>query len=607
MIAAVQLLYWGVVSPPAQRADLSEFQAVATVDVAPLDIPTLEAVAAIDEFLWQEQEIFWYGCCDQTHYAFRYRIAYDESETGDLGLIASFGSDNYHVWINGHPIIDEGRLSPLSTYHARWARGVQRVPKAMLNDGLNEVVIITARNHGGYTDLFPQIHGPYDAMVAATATRTFMLNDFRIATLITFGLVALVLTILVTAAWHKELIVWFAILTWGLTLRLGYYRWWDPPLTPELITAYYFCVINLVAIAWLNFVRTWCDESKPWITKTSIAAGIGVSLISTILILLDKHEGYLVADKLSQALGIGAGILAGYVLLEHMYKQPAHRPLEASILFLGLTTMVADSASELLWQHNLGALQFAQPVLVVSFIVALLTRNLRAFEESEKFNALLNTELGKREHELEQKYEELRQVDQERQVQEERQRILRDVHDGIGSRLTGLIIQARNESIQMAGVRNTVEDCLNELHLVINSLDYDQDQPHEIFNRLQSRFEQQANAADVDIEWCCQHPQTIHLSRTGYLHLVRIIQEAMTNVFRHSDAKAVRVTSTEEHERYTLEVADNGSSIDPKAFNQGSGIKSMQYRATQIGGALIAESTERGFRVCLTLDSSVRT
>jgi len=604
-IVVVQLCYWALLSPHSQRPALSGLPTIDHVDVAALEEANLAAVRELDDGVWQQEEIFWYGCCEQTHYAFRYTFPLGELPSADLGLIASFGADNYHVWVNGYPVIDEGKLAPHSTYHARWTRGVQRVSKAMLRQGNNEVIAITARNGGGYTDLFPQFYGDYQAMLDMSAKRTFMLNDFRIATLILFALLALIITLLVPYATDKRFLVWFAILAWALTLRLAYYRWWEPPLSAEWLTAYYFGLTALIAVAWFNFVRSWCRNGWRHLTIVLNGSALLGIFFTTLLILADRHQGSEVADNFAMLLNIAAGVGGAVMLLHHVYRNVADRPWEMAVLLLGLTAMVMDAGYELLLQKTEGNLQFAQPFLMLSFIIVLLTRNLRLLENTKLFNHRLNSALVMREAELAKNYAELQDAQRVKDLQDERQRILRDVHDGIGSRLTGLVVQARAQDVDQAEMLEAVEDSLNDLHLVVHSLDFEPGQYIEMFESLKNRLQKQAEFARMKLDWDVKPPTNPLFEKDDFLHLFRIIQEAATNVFRHSNASHVNVVSTQGVAGYRMCIEDNGvNAHGGEAGCSSHGLKSMQFRAAQLGGTVKFEASKQGFSVRLTIGAT---
>jgi signal transduction histidine kinase len=73
--------------------------------------------------------------------------------------------------------------------------------------------------------------------------------------------------------------------------------------------------------------------------------------------------------------------------------------------------------------------------------------------------------------------------------------------------------------------------------------------------------------------------------------IYRVAQEAMANVARHSDAKALRVALRHDHKTLTLTIADDGRGFDPATVNDMRyGLKGLRERAEMIGAALQVDS-----------------
>jgi two-component system, NarL family, sensor histidine kinase UhpB len=86
----------------------------------------------------------------------------------------------------------------------------------------------------------------------------------------------------------------------------------------------------------------------------------------------------------------------------------------------------------------------------------------------------------------------------------------------------------------------------------------------------------------------------------------RIVQEAMTNAAKHSQASeiAVRCFKRADAERITIVVSDNGTGFDVLRKEAGLGLISMEKRAQSIGAQLRVDSRQNGTRVSLDLGFS---
>jgi signal transduction histidine kinase len=89
----------------------------------------------------------------------------------------------------------------------------------------------------------------------------------------------------------------------------------------------------------------------------------------------------------------------------------------------------------------------------------------------------------------------------------------------------------------------------------------------------------------------------------------RIIQEALTNVFRHSDARNGWVTLKQQNSQLVVTIRDDGKGIGESVaeFQYGSigvGIGGMRQRVKEFGGVLRLENTNPGTRVEVTIPCS---
>jgi len=116
--------------------------------------------------------------------------------------------------------------------------------------------------------------------------------------------------------------------------------------------------------------------------------------------------------------------------------------------------------------------------------------------------------------------------------------------------------------------------------------------------RLESRLQKQGIALDwrvVDI------PKLACLTPRNLLHLLRILQEAFTNVLKHAHASLIRVeTGTHADGRHVfIRVHDNGQGFSGE--HRGHGLANMSDRARRIGGLLQIEPSASGTTLELLL------
>jgi PAS domain S-box-containing protein len=97
------------------------------------------------------------------------------------------------------------------------------------------------------------------------------------------------------------------------------------------------------------------------------------------------------------------------------------------------------------------------------------------------------------------------------------------------------------------------------------------------------------------------------LSPDAELAIFRVVQECLTNIHRHSGAKAAGIRLTREPETIFLEIRDQGRGIDPETLIKvqssggGVGIAGMRERIRHFGGSITIESNGKGTTIALTL------
>jgi signal transduction histidine kinase len=190
-------------------------------------------------------------------------------------------------------------------------------------------------------------------------------------------------------------------------------------------------------------------------------------------------------------------------------------------------------------------------------------------------------------------------------LEEERRRIRRDLHDGLGPSLATVVLgieEARNRFVTDPEAGN---DLLRELKVQtqaairdIRALVYDLRPPAlDELGLVPALREQIARFADTgEVELSLDAPGDVPvLPAAVEVAAFRIVQEAVTNVLKHAHATrcTVRIAAGED---LVVEIADDGVGISPEP-SVGVGIRSMRERAAELDGSLAISSDERGTRI----------
>jgi signal transduction histidine kinase len=180
-------------------------------------------------------------------------------------------------------------------------------------------------------------------------------------------------------------------------------------------------------------------------------------------------------------------------------------------------------------------------------------------------------------------------------VAEERQRFVRDMHDGVGGHLLSLLMRVRADDADSKDVAEELEKGLTDLRLMADSLDHvgaDLDIALAAFHR---RAAQQLASAGLAFEW--SKPQELSgfaMDARAVLSLYRIIQEALSNCIRHAGASrfGVAFDLVDSGSRLNVVIEDDGVGFG--AVEEGRGLGNIRKRAEKLGGMAVFEAGNKG-------------
>ena len=96
-------------------------------------------------------------------------------------------------------------------------------------------------------------------------------------------------------------------------------------------------------------------------------------------------------------------------------------------------------------------------------------RYIAALEQTRQLSDSLQTRVQVQHDLLARNFERLRQVEREQTQALERERLMRDLHDGLGLHLLSAMVQARTPGADMALLSSTLQDCLDDLRVAVDS------------------------------------------------------------------------------------------------------------------------------------------
>jgi signal transduction histidine kinase len=149
----------------------------------------------------------------------------------------------------------------------------------------------------------------------------------------------------------------------------------------------------------------------------------------------------------------------------------------------------------------------------------------------------------------------------------DRQRILDDMHDGVGSHVLGLLVQSRAGTLHEADLVAGLESCLDDLRLIVDSLDPQHASLSMALGALRARVAPRCEGLGVTLTWDVDPELTERFTPAAGMQVMRALQELLNNALRHAQAQTVTVRIAARAGGTGMEVAvlDDGVGLAAKA------------------------------------------
>lgn len=222
-----------------------------------------------------------------------------------------------------------------------------------------------------------------------------------------------------------------------------------------------------------------------------------------------------------------------------------------------------------------------------------------------------NNSRAAREHietgfELEKLHRQLRAIEHQQTLAEERQRMVQDMHDGLGSSLVSALRVVEHGKLDEAEVAQVLKGCIDDLKLAIDSMEVVDADLLLLLATLRYRLEPRLKSSGIKLHWQVQAlPALTWLDQRNALHILRILQEAFTNIIKHTHASEISVATYADAQHAYIIVTDNGAGFKLSEAPQktSKGLSNQRRRAEAIGATVSWDSGNTGtaFTLCLPI------
>lgn len=240
-------------------------------------------------------------------------------------------------------------------------------------------------------------------------------------------------------------------------------------------------------------------------------------------------------------------------------------------------------------------------IMSLACLWLILSRLIHSLRNYETLTSSLSDTIADKSAELEASFAQLTDIRRREAITEERDRIMLDLHDGIGGQLVSTLAYMQSNDVGDEKVRRALEDALRDLALMLDSME-NHDSLVTLLGMLRTRLEGLLSEHGIVFDWQVHgEPVLANPGPSQSLHLARIVQEAITNVIKHANADTITIFVDEKE----IRISDNGHGFDPDAQasheHPSNGIANMKRRSAAIGARLLVASTSKGTDISLLM------
>ncbi|WP_262443043.1 sensor histidine kinase [Acinetobacter ursingii] len=384
---------------------------------------------------------------------------------------------------------------------------------------------------------------------------------------------------------------WFALasLLWGLFI--------SNILTTE--TYPFFHTLQLARINMLFLVGyvisftiyTWRFAGKKYNKTEKILWLIGLISVIILFIVSPAYLGLVLFSLFLFAIIVFLACCFFYQWIA--YKTPKADIRFLALILLGFIGINIHDVYLILTQNteHTYITPFAAPLTALAISMILAWRIAQNVNHIEEFNQTLTQSVERVSADLKNSLDKKHQLEIENMRLQERLNLSHELHDGLGGSLVrSMILVDKQDKIDKQHVLSILKLLRNDLRQVIDSGSTIgakvPESPIVWASSIRRRFVQLFEELEIESEWKLAEQWLKEPTALQCLTLARVVEEALTNIIKHSHATLVKVSLFQEYQQLILEIEDNGVGFDPSTVQQGLhvGLQSMQVRVNRISG-----------------------
>lgn len=496
-----------------------------------------------------------------------------------------------------------GAYDPLPRH---WNRPVlYSVPNGLLGQGRNRIDVVLRANGpwGRLTEIYV---GPREHLQASYDRRHFWRVTFLNVT--TVGCLMLAVFMLaLSAASRDRVYLWFAAFAFAWYLQNVFILTVQVPVSNVLWDFASYVIYGAMLATGSIFAFRFLDEPHPVWERLVLVTALAGPAALLILMMMDTTTFNTVGGLLWLGMLLALAFYPVLLIGRAVSSMRTPEMFFLSVCFL-LTVMLGSHdwmvTTGLGYRHNGMLMQFAAAPTLATLGVILLRRFVGALRETEALNRELEQRVADKAREIEATFARNQELESAQLLSRERERLMRDMHDGVGSQLIGMLghldVSTERDRVLAGGLNLALHD----LRLMIDSLDDIENDVAAALGLFRNRVQPQLDAAGLCLQWQVGDlPAVPDLGPERVLHFFRLLQETLTNCIKHSGARHIRIETRPDglvngRRCVCVAVSDDGHGFNQPNGN-GRGLANMRYRSTAAGLELSMKTSARGTTVVI--------
>lgn len=584
----LQVLFWAVfhpifVDPPRTPVDMVATQ---SVEYAELDGADRDALAKGKFADYQPAPMM----REPGYHAARAQFTLDAIPVDGLAILSVSNGDNIVHFANGEHVAGRGSMELGKLSYRGNIRGIRHIPASALKLGENTITTVIALETPRDLLFAPPALAPYNDAISAFSWFEFLQTDLLLITCVaTLVLGLLIGAVAINASDRRLTVSLFVLVTsWGIYSLIPI--WVNMPFTGTTRLWIFYSSYLLVFAAWPIFVDQWSRKPLRWF-GFSLGLAFGLAIVAGAIIAVTSPNyftGTFMDFSMNYASILSIAATTARLALHFATDRREERVWEGAFMLLLLFFGAWHLFDLVVTDQNNFMLTRAQPFILIAIAIGFFAGRFHLFKSAGEINRVLQERLDLREAELADAHLREKVLVREQAFSEERKRIMRDMHDGLGSQLMGMLLAARRGKAEPDTVAEGLQQVIDELRLMIDSMDSVGDSLGTALAGLRTRLQPRVEDAGFAFHWDDRLGDELpSYPPRKTLQLFRIMQEAVVNALKHSGGKQISISldHAQESDGNWLEVSivDDGKGIRAKRRG-GHGLDNMRARAVKEGG-----------------------